>query len=78
MNNFNFNRANINTQSRKHRIKKTKKNNQEYEINAIIPIIQEYEINTSIPIIQEYEINTIIPIIQEYEINPIIKNLKLI
>ena len=56
MNNFNFNRANINTQSRKHRIKKTKKNNQEYEINLINLIIQESEINLINPIIQESEI----------------------
>ena len=53
MNHFNFNRANINTQSRKHRIKKTKKNNQESEINTII---QESEINLINPIIQESEI----------------------
>ena len=56
MNNFNFNRANINTQSRKHRIKKTKKNIQESEINLINPIIQESEINLINPIIQDSEI----------------------
>jgi hypothetical protein len=41
MENFNFNRANINTQKRKYRINQSKKNIQEFKIN---PILQESEI----------------------------------
>ena len=44
MENFNFNRANINTQKRKYRINKSKKNIQESKINLINPILQESEI----------------------------------
>jgi|LakMenE01Jun11ns_1017448.scaffolds.fasta_scaffold7883835_2 hypothetical protein len=44
MENFNFNRANINTKKRKYRIKKSKKIIIESEINLINPIIQASEI----------------------------------
>jgi hypothetical protein len=44
MENFNFNRANINTKKRKYRIKKSKKIIIESEINLINPITQASEI----------------------------------
>jgi hypothetical protein len=44
MENFNFNRAHINTQKSKYRIKHSKKIIQESKINLINPIIQESEI----------------------------------
>lgn len=44
MEKFNFNRANINTQKRKYRINKSKKNIIESEINLINPSLQESEI----------------------------------
>lgn len=44
MDNFNFNRANINTQKRKYRMKKYKKKIIKSTNNLINPIIQESEI----------------------------------